>query len=271
MNKLVVSVFDTETQAFEGLTAFKELHSNGDLSLYATAVINKDESGEISIKENSDQGPIGTAVAALTGGLVGLFAGPAGAMAGAAAGAFGGMIYDINSSGTGMSYAQNVAIALQEGKTAVVAEIDETWSTPLDTKMDELGAVVFRTNKAAAEYDSYVREDEALNQELDELEQELKEANDDLKESIQKQIAKNKEKHAMLKTAVENKMAHLKSETEAKVATVKEQIEVANDKRKAKLEQRKNDLQQSYTAKKEQLSKLRDKISHDIKREFKTV
>ena len=39
MNKILVAVFDTETAAYEGLSALKELNASGDITLNATAVI----------------------------------------------------------------------------------------------------------------------------------------------------------------------------------------------------------------------------------------
>ena len=42
MNKMLITVFETETKAYEGLSALKGLHENGDITLYANAVINKD-------------------------------------------------------------------------------------------------------------------------------------------------------------------------------------------------------------------------------------
>lgn len=260
MNKLIVAVFENEAKAFEGLTAIKELNSNGDLSLYATAVINKNEAGEIALKDAADQGPIGTAVAGLSGAFIGLLAGPAGMAVGAMAGAMGGMFYDINTTGIDATFVETVSIGLQEGKTAVVAEIDETWNAPLDTRMDELGAILFRKNKAEAEYDEYIRENEALNAELDELNEELKEAKEDAKESIQNQIDKVKAKQAALKESVDKKMSHLKEETDAKVAKLNEQISEAKDKSKAKLEKRKAKLEEKYEASKEKLSHLKEKL-----------
>ncbi len=37
LNKMLVAVFDTEPAAFEGLQALKDLHRDGDITLYATA------------------------------------------------------------------------------------------------------------------------------------------------------------------------------------------------------------------------------------------
>ena len=55
MNKMLVAVFDTEPAAYEGLNALKELHADGDITLYATAVLVKDSSGAVSVKQTADQ------------------------------------------------------------------------------------------------------------------------------------------------------------------------------------------------------------------------
>jgi hypothetical protein len=45
MNKMLIAIFDREAAAFEGLSALKDLHRNGDISLYSSAVIAKDSTG----------------------------------------------------------------------------------------------------------------------------------------------------------------------------------------------------------------------------------
>ena len=67
MNKMLVAVFDAETAAFEGLSALKDLHKDGDITLYATTVLIKDNAGKITVKQTDAQGPAGTAVGFLTG------------------------------------------------------------------------------------------------------------------------------------------------------------------------------------------------------------
>jgi hypothetical protein len=39
MDKMLIAVFDNESAAFQGLSALKDLHKNGDVTLYASAVI----------------------------------------------------------------------------------------------------------------------------------------------------------------------------------------------------------------------------------------
>ena len=58
MNKMLIAVFETETRAYEGLSALKGLHTNGDITLYATAVISKDQNGNIQVKDSADQDPL---------------------------------------------------------------------------------------------------------------------------------------------------------------------------------------------------------------------
>ena len=51
MNKMLIAVFDSDAAAFEGLNALKDLHKNGDITLYASAVIAKDKTGKIEVKQ----------------------------------------------------------------------------------------------------------------------------------------------------------------------------------------------------------------------------
>ncbi len=57
MNKMLVAIFDTEPAAFEGLTALKELHNAGDVTLCATSVLVKDAKGTVGVKVAADEGP----------------------------------------------------------------------------------------------------------------------------------------------------------------------------------------------------------------------
>ena len=143
-NKILVSVFDSERTAFEGLTALKDLHRDGDITLYASTVIAKDPSGTVSVRQAADRGPIGTLVGIVTGGLVGLLGGPAGVAVGAYVGGFGGLMYDLFNAGVSMDFVDEVAASLTPGKAAVVADVDETWVTPIDTRLGALGGTTFR-------------------------------------------------------------------------------------------------------------------------------
>lgn len=61
MNKIIVAVFDSETDAYKGVDALKNLHNKGDISLYNSAVLVKDSNGKVEVKQSQDEGPIDTA------------------------------------------------------------------------------------------------------------------------------------------------------------------------------------------------------------------
>ena len=108
MNKILVAVFNSEVVAFEGLSALKHLHQDGDVTVYSTAVLVKDASGKVSLKQTADDGPVGTAFGLLAGSMVGLLAGPVGLAVGASIGGLTGLISDLNKSGVDVEFVDEV-------------------------------------------------------------------------------------------------------------------------------------------------------------------
>jgi uncharacterized membrane protein len=158
MSKFVVIVFPGEPQAYQGTRALKELHAEGSLTLYGMAVVSKDPQGKLSIKEAADAGPLGIAVGALVGGLLGVIGGPVSVLAGAAGGTLIGSVADLYSYGVGADFISKVSNELGSGKTAIVAEIAENWTTPLDTRMEASGGIVLRTWRADFEDEQSAKE-----------------------------------------------------------------------------------------------------------------
>src|SRR4030095_1114312 len=140
MNKMLLAVFTNEADAYKGVNALKDLHNSGDITVYATSVIVKDRTGLVSAKQSEDEGPVGTAVGLLTGALVGLLGGPVGAAAGAYVGGLSGLLYDANQSGVDVQFVDDVSAVLLPGRAAVIADIDETWTTPINSRLHPLGA-----------------------------------------------------------------------------------------------------------------------------------
>ena len=52
MDKVVAVVFNDEKQAYEGLRAFRDLHTDGSITLYSNAVVAKDPSGKVVVRED---------------------------------------------------------------------------------------------------------------------------------------------------------------------------------------------------------------------------
>ena len=265
MNKVIVAVFDTESQAFKGLTALKSLHDDGLISIYATAVVVKDKEGKVEVKQEADKGPVGTAIGMLTGGLLGMLVGPVAAAAGAAAGAAAtgmvvgssvgaltgaaaGSMYDLDEAFMEDDLMERITDTLKPGKAAVLVEADESWEAPIDTRLKEMGAVIFRRNLADISDDYYTRQSEEYYSEMEELENEMKDADDEMKASIQKQMDKVKAKSKALNESIEKKKEHNKNVLDTKEKALDEQITKSKGKHKKRLENRKAKLKEKNKA-----------------------
>ena len=80
-----------------------------------------------------------------------------------------GMIRDVYIAEVDSDFISDVSTALTPGKYAVIADVDEQWITPVDTRMEPIGGVVFRTVKSEAEAKWRWREAAVRHAELDEL------------------------------------------------------------------------------------------------------
>jgi uncharacterized membrane protein len=188
MDKMLVVVFPTEAAAYEGSKALSALDEEGSIALYAKAVIAKDAGGRVSVKQEADEGPLGTTVGLLTGTLIGLIGGPVGAAVGAYAGTVGGGMFDLARAGVATDFVDEVARSLKGGKAAVAAEIYEEWVIPLDTRMEALGGEVLRRARTEVVDAQVASEQASMKQEIAELETEAAKATGEAKARVQKRI-----------------------------------------------------------------------------------
>lgn len=253
MNKMLVAVFENETTAYEGLSALKDLHYDGDITLYANAVISKNEKGELQTKTAVDQGPIGTSTGLLTGSLIGLVGGPVGVAVGGFAGSMVGLLFDVREENVNVKFADEAADALTKGKAAVIAEIDESWTVPVDTRLEALNAVVFRRLRYEVVEDQLARESEAVAAEFKTLKEELKEAGEERKTAIKAAIKKLQDKARAMEELVEKKLDESKSQIDAKVKALQEQMTHARAKEKARVEKRIKEIKEDYRTRTEKL------------------
>jgi len=238
MNKMLVAVFDREEAAFEGLSALKDLHRHGDITLYSSAVIAKDRNGKIEVKRADDSGPVGTAVGLLTGSLIGIAGGPAGLAVGASLGSLAGLIFDANKNGVDVTFLDDVANSLTAGKVAILAEVEESWSTPVDTRLHGLGAIVFRRLRGEVVADQLARESAAFEADLNTLNEELKQAATVDRAAIQKDIERVKIELKATQDQATARLDQAKAETEARLNALQDQAKAASGRTKARIEKR---------------------------------
>jgi uncharacterized membrane protein len=167
MSKYVVVVLPDEKKAFQALSAIKDLHSEGMVTLYGAGVVERKQDGKLEVKQAADQGPLGLAAGSLIGGLVGLFGGPVGAAVGLGTGALLGSWRDYINMGVSQDFVESITHEISPGRFAVIAEVSEDWVTPIDAKMEALGAKVVREYRDDFVDDMIEKRADSVRSELD--------------------------------------------------------------------------------------------------------
>lgn len=188
MERMLVVVFDSETQAYEGSAALHQLEQEGNLSIYAGAVVAKNADGTAAIRQAEDFGPFGTLLGTSVGSLIGLVGGPVGVAVGAMSGLALGGLFDLDNVRVGQDFIDDVATSLTPTKVAIIAEVDEVWTTPVDTRMEALGGKVFR--RGLWEVEDAIRDKDiaAMKADLAQIKSEMAEAHADRRAKLQAKV-----------------------------------------------------------------------------------
>jgi uncharacterized membrane protein len=167
MGNYIAVVFNSDEDAFAGLHALWNLDGSGEITVHGAAVIHRDGLGYIEVATKHTNPGLRTAVGVGIGALLGALAGPIGAAAGAsiaagtaagigaAAGGVVGLTADAVKSGEHEQAAYESGFVIDPGQSAVLAEVSEAWTTPIDTAMTRLGGIVFRRPKSSVLNDTF--------------------------------------------------------------------------------------------------------------------
>jgi uncharacterized membrane protein len=188
MDRMLVVVFNDENRAFQGKTALTQLQDQGNINVYGYAVVAENADRTATIKQADNSGPLGSLFGMSFGALAGALFGPAGLMLGAAAGLGGGAAVDFTNLGVGQDFLDDVAKTLTPGKVALVAEVDEEWTAPVDSSMEALGGVVLR--RALSDVQKQVRQENiaAMKADVAQFKAEQAQAQADRKTRLQEKI-----------------------------------------------------------------------------------
>ena len=218
MDRMLVVVFDTEAKAYEGKKVLMQLDGEGSIVVYAHAVVGRNADGTTTVRQSDDPGPLGTLVGTSVGALIGLLGGPVGAVIGAAAGLAVGGTLDINNARIGYDFIDDVREQLQRNKFAVVAEIQEDWTTPVDTRMEAIGGKVFR--RALSDVKQTVDDEDVAA----------------MKADLAQMKAEQAKAHADRKIKLMEKINQLDSKIQAQLEKSKQQRQASEAQAKAKVE-----------------------------------
>jgi len=188
MNRMLVIVFDNEAKAYEGRNALLQLDDEGSISIYAHAMLAKHADGTVTVKKEDDFGPIGTLAGTELGALIGMLGGPAGLAIGAVVGLFAGGAMDLNKIRIGDDFIDDVSKKLLPNKFAVVADVEEEWTTPVDMRMEPLGGTVFRRALSDVKHTIHEENVAAMKADLAQMKAEQAKAHADRKGKLQEKI-----------------------------------------------------------------------------------
>ena len=219
MDRMLVVVFDSENKAYEGKKALQQLADEGSVGLYAYAVLAKQPDGTATIKQGDNAGPLATLVGTSFGSLIGMLGGPAGMMVGAAAGMGAGAGMDFANLGIGEDFLDDVTKELKPNKFALVAEVEEDWVAPVDSRMEAIGGTVFRRSLAEVQNQIHEENVAAMKADLAQMKAEHAETRADQKAKLQEKINQ-------LDARIQTQMQKIKDRTEAAQAQAKAKAEV---------------------------------------------
>ncbi len=219
MDRMLVVVFDTEPKAYEGKKALDQLESEGSIVVYAYAVVGRNADGTTVVRQSDDPGPFGTLLGTSVGALLGLLGGPAGVAVGAAVGLVSGGTVDLDNARIGEDFVDDVKQQLQPNKFAVVAEIQEDWTTPVDTRMEAIGGKVFR--RALSEAKHAVNEEDVTAMKADMAQMKAEQA-----KSHADRTAKLQEKINQLDSKIQAQLEKSKQRRQAEEAQAKAKVEI---------------------------------------------
>jgi uncharacterized membrane protein len=218
MDRMLVVVFDNEVKAYEGKNALLQLENEGSIAVFAYAVIAKNADNTATVKQGDDSGPFGTLVGTSLGSLIGLLGGPAGLAIGATVGLLAGSTADLYNAGVGSDFVDDVTMELLPGKFAVLAEVREDWTTPVDVSMEAIGGKVIRRALSDVKHAQHEEEITAMKADLAQMRAELAQA------------------HADRRAKLQEKINQLDAKIEARVQNARERRHAAELQAKAKVE-----------------------------------
>ena len=150
---LLVAIFVDEAGVKAGACALRNLHDEGILTLYASAVVARRAKGgglEIRTPIAEGEGSSAPAVGAAVGALVSLLGGPVTAAARTTSSGLLGPVRDLAEAGLDAEFLEQVSRDLRAGGGAVVAQVEEERQLPIDTCLAAMGGRVFRHRLAGS-------------------------------------------------------------------------------------------------------------------------
>ena len=233
MHNMLIITFDSDESAHNGADALWRLHENSALTVYATTLLARAADGSVDTLQQTDQGPLGTAIGTVAGSIIGSFGGPIGTMTGAAIGAARGAMLDHWDSEVRRDMVQQVSEELEPGQFLLLADAAEPDEELVDERLAESGCTIVRRSKIQI-VATHVEHELALHQsKLKQLRLKAGQAAGGARESLSEEIHAAQEQ---LKVAWNRASERIREEAAARRTVIEKQIADAPDEMRKTLE-----------------------------------
>ena len=223
MERMLVVVFENESQAYEGKKVLEKLDIDGYLTVYRHAMVMKNADGTITVRESDDRGPYGLLVGTALGTLLGALGGLAGIGIGGTIGLVAGGAVDLHGARVAEDFVDDLAEVLLPNRAAVVAEIEEDTTGPVDTQMEAIGGTVFRRALSEVKHAIHDEHIAAIKADLAQMRAEHAQARAERKAKIQEKINQ-------LESRLEGQLQKAKERREAAVRETRAKVELLQKK-----------------------------------------
>lgn len=140
--QVIVAAFQGQDAAGAALKLLQDAKRDRLIDIQDAAVIAKDAAGKVKIRDTKDMGAgKGFTIGAITGGVLGLLAGPIG-WAALGGGVIGGLAAKLRDGGFPDARLKQVAEGLTPNSSALIAVIDHRWVADLERELAQQGANV---------------------------------------------------------------------------------------------------------------------------------
>ena len=236
MDKMLVAVFESESQASAAAGAMKDRSEDSALLVYALAVIVRDVWGISVVDFTREKDRSHRALGIATRSLIELFNEPNHTVDDVNSDAITGAMMKMARAGVDAVFLDEVARHLLPGRAAIVAEIEEMTATKIDILLESQGGTVFAYVRRENMDAEIAREMDALCREIQNLESQLLHAADGSKAQLQEKMDLAKARFEATKERASQVAASIKREAEAKIVWLQERAATASGGIKARIE-----------------------------------
>jgi len=230
MERMLVVVFENESKANEGAKTLRQLEVHNHITVYRHAVVVKNPDGSLTVRESDGRGPFALLIGTALGSLIGALGGLPGIGIGGTVGLVAGGAVDLNNAWVAGDFVDDVAKALLPNRAAIVAEIEEDATGPVDTQMKAIGGTVFRRALSEVERTMDGAHIAAIQAELAQKKAEHAQAHAERKAKLQEQINQLDSKLQVLLQKAKERREAAEREARAKAERLETKAEDAKAK-----------------------------------------